>query len=127
MYKYVLLGLGGAIGTICRYSVQASMFSSVGGTFPLGTLIVNLTGSLVIGFLWGIPLLQATTSDLRIFLFVGVLGGYTTFSAFSLESINLLHQGQIKYFTLNILATNVLGILLALGAFLLSRNLFRHA
>ena len=125
MFKYLLLGIGGAIGTICRYAAQGAVQRMTDAVFPWGTLTVNLSGSLIIGFLWGMHEAEIISPNIRIFLFIGLLGGYTTFSSFSLESINLLREGEIKYFVLNMLASNILGVALAFGGFILSKNIFR--
>jgi len=125
MVKYLLLGAGGAVGTICRYLAQLAIFNLTGGVFPWGTLAVNLSGSLIIGFLWGMHGAELISPNMRIFLFVGLLGGYTTFSSFSLESLNLLRYGDVKYFFLNMLASNVLGVALAFGGFMLSKSFFK--
>jgi CrcB protein len=110
--KVVLVMLGGALGTLVRYSVVNSTFKFVVHNFPLGTLIVNLVGSFFIGLLWGF-FDQDSPSNLRAFLFVGVLGGFTTFSAYSIETLNLFRDGNIRLAVVNILANNVLGIALA--------------
>lgn len=125
MFKYLLLTIGGAIGTVSRYAVQGAMQRITDAVFPWGTLTVNLTGSLIIGFLWGVHETGIISPNMRVFLFIGLLGGYTTFSSFSLESINLLREGEIKYFALNMLASNILGVALAFGGFILSKNIFK--
>lgn len=125
MFKYLLLGIGGAIGTICRYAAQGAVQSITNAAFPWGTLTVNLSGSLIIGFLWGMHEVEIISPDIRLFLFIGLLGGYTTFSTFSLESINLIREGEIKYFIFNLLASNVLGVGLAFLGFIFSKNIFK--
>ena len=112
--KILIVMTGGAIGTLARFLLSgfAQHYSSNG--FPVGTLAVNLTGSFIIGLLWG--LFEGQSTDyLRLFLFVGILGGFTTFSAYSIETLNLFRDGNIRLAMLNILLSNVLGILLALG------------
>jgi CrcB protein len=96
--------------------------------FPVGTLLVNLIGSAVIGFLggWfaaGAPL--AGQANLRLFLMVGVLGGFTTFSSFSLENLTLLRAGEARLALLYIVASNGLGIALAFGGYALAKVLIR--
>jgi len=110
--KVVWVMLGGALGTLVRYSVVNATFKFVVHNFPLGTLIVNLVGSFFIGLLWGF-FDQDSPSNLRTFLFVGMLGGFTTFSAYSIETLNLFRDGSAKLAVLNILANNILGIALA--------------
>jgi len=81
---------------------------------------VNLIGSFIIGLLWGMFENQPA-ANLRTFLFVGVLGGFTTFSAYSIETLNLFRDGNVRLAILNILLNNLLGILLALGGFALAK------
>ena len=114
--KIILVLTGGAIGTLARYLTSNFAQKFVSNGFPIGTLIVNLTGSFIIGLLWGLFENQSST-QLRTFLFVGVLGGFTTFSAYSIETLNLFRDGHIRLAVFNILLNNVLGIFLALGGF----------
>ncbi len=117
--KIILVLAGGAIGTLARFLMSgfAQKYVSNGCLperegFPIGTLVVNLIGSFVIGLLWGVFENQPA-NHLRVFLFVGVLGGFTTFSAYSIETLNLFRDGNVRFAVLNILLNNVLGILLA--------------
>jgi fluoride exporter len=119
--KILVVLAGGAVGTLARYLLSgfAQQYSSHG--FPVGTLTVNLIGSFIIGLLWG--MLEGQSQDqLRLFLFIGLLGGFTTFSAYSIETLNLFRDGNIRMAVLNILLNNVLGILLALAGLLLSKS-----
>jgi fluoride exporter len=110
MIKLLFIGLGGAIGSILRYVVSGLDYKFSGGVFPVSTLVVNLAGSLVIGFLWGIFESVVVSSQFRMFVFVGLLGGFTTFSTFALENFNLIRDGEHNIAFLNILLSNVLGI-----------------
>lgn len=121
MLKILLLISGGAIGTLARYSLSGVVHRWYGTSFPLGTLAVNLIGSFVIGLLWGMFEREALTSNMRSFLFIGVLGGFTTFSSFSLETLNLLRDGETKWALVNILANNLIGLLLVFAGFALAR------
>ncbi|MBM3243468.1 MAG: CrcB family protein, partial [Candidatus Omnitrophica bacterium] len=85
MQKLIFIAFGGAIGTLLRYFVSGFDYRFSNGIFPSGTLLVNLTGSLIIGFLWGIFERFTFSPTLRMFIFVGLLGGFTTFSTFNLE------------------------------------------
>ena len=128
MTKIIILAAGGAIGTVLRYSVSGLTHRAVSGMFPWGTLAVNLTGSFLIGVLWGIFEVQNISSNIRTFLFVGILGGFTTFSTFALESLNLMRDGEMKFAFSNVLASNILGILLVFAGFIASKyiiNLIR--
>jgi CrcB protein len=99
------VALGGAIGSVARYLLSNLAIIWLGEGFPWGTLAINIVGSLVIGFFATATLpgaLWAVTSDARLFVMVGLCGGFTTFSAFSLQTMNLVHNGQIARAGLNI-------------------------
>ncbi len=123
MVKYLLIALGGAIGTILRYYFSNIDYKYSVGVFPFGTFIVNITGSFLIGFLWGLSERVIFPSKLRMFTFVGILGGYTTFSTFGLESFNLLRDGEYHSAISNILLTNIVGILFVFLGYFLSQVL----
>jgi len=123
MMKIILLAAGGAVGTLLRYALSGAAYRLMGGIFPWGTLAVNLAGSLAIGFLWGFFEVQNISPYLRNFLFIGVLGGFTTFSTFALESFNLLRDGEIKLALSSIIASNAIGIALVFSGFVFSRYL----
>jgi CrcB protein len=97
MIKNVLLvGLGGFIGSIARYFLSMLNLHYDFLSVPVGTLSVNVLGSLVIGFLTGISEKSALIStEWRLFLMVGICGGFTTFSSFTNENLMLMHNGQI--------------------------------
>ena len=112
---------GGALGTLARY-VAAGLAHRVTNTmFPLGTLIVNAGGSLLIGVVWAFWEDSSVPSYIRTFLLVGFFGGFTTFSSFSLETMNLVRDNEMKLAVLNVLANNVIGITLVFGGYLLTR------
>jgi len=121
--KILLLLAGGAIGTVSRYAVSGLTHKYVDGTFPYGTLMVNILGSLIIGLLWGIWETANISSNMRTFIFIGILGGFTTFSTYSLETLNLFREGEVKMAVLNILANNVFGILMVFAGFFAARSL----
>lgn len=85
----LLVGMGGFFGSIGRYAVGLLAIRYWAGTFPMGTLLVNLSGSLLIGLLSGY-LVKTSNYHWQLFLMTGVCGGFTTFSAFSLDNIRLL-------------------------------------
>lgn len=121
MYKYLLVGIGGLIGSILRYWlsgwVQQALKTSL---YPLGTLTVNLLGCLVIGFLAGLAEQRGVFSpEARAFAFIGVLGGFTTFSTFGNETFGLLQDGQ----TLPALVNIGLHLVFGIGAVWLGRTL----
>lgn len=102
---YVWVALGGAAGSVARYACSAAALRWLGMGFPWGTLLVNVTGSFAIGILAslatsdGRPLLGP---DARALVLVGVLGGFTTFSSFSLETLNLVRTGALGAALLNV-------------------------
>jgi fluoride exporter len=121
--QWFWIGLGGALGSMLRYSVQARMQTAVAGFFPWGTLSVNLIGSALIGILGGWFLAAPFSHNLRLFLMVGILGGFTTFSSFSLDVLTLLREGHARVALLYVLASNIAGLGLAFGGFLAARAL----
>lgn len=123
MVKILLLLAGGGIGTVARYVVSDYTNKYYLGTFPMGTLAVNMLGSFVIGLLWGMFDMQNVSHGVRAFLFIGILGGFTTFSSYAIESFNMLKDGDTKLALLNILANNVLSIGLAVVGLMISSSL----
>ena len=105
--------IGGGLGSVCRY-IATTLIGSIGGTvFPFGTLFVNFTGSFLMGFLMFFFLDEHFTlpETLRLFLAVGFLGGFTTFSSFSMESILLLRGDSFFYAFANMAGNLLLGLL----------------
>jgi len=108
--RYLMVMLGGAAGSLARYVVGTAIMNRVGGRFPLGTIFINLTGSFLVGFV-----MTMLTERLhphpnwRLLLVVGVLGGYTTFSAFELETFGLVRDGGRWLALLNVAGSVVLG------------------
>ena len=121
--KIILLLTGGAIGTLARYALSGFTHKIYIGTFPMGTLVVNMVGSLVIGFLWGISESRNISPNYRSFAFIGLLGGFTTFSSYALETMNLLRDNEIRQALTNMLVTNILGLMLVFLGFLLAKGL----
>lgn len=120
MLKILYLLAGGALGSLLRYGVSGLAHKWISGLFPWGTLVVNATGALLIGFLWGLFEDKGISPNMRMFVFVGLLGGYTTFSTYALESMNLFKSGDTKMAIMNLLANNVLAIAAVfLGYFLI--------
>ncbi len=95
MNHLLLASLGGAIGAGLRYLTGTIVFRYFGPSFPWATLFVNVVGSLLMGILIGVLARRTgTPHEVRIFFATGILGGFTTFSAFSLDAINLWERGQ---------------------------------
>ena len=115
MQKFIYVGIGGFIGAVLRYAISSKMISSA---IPWGTLLVNVIG----GFLIGLIMQMCLTTDyispnMKLFLTTGVLGGLTTFSTFSYETIGLFNSGDFKNGILNI----CLNLFLCLGGVLLGQ------
>lgn len=97
MAVYLWVALGGAIGSTGRFWLSGLVAQGFGETFPWGTLVINVTGSFVIGFfavLTGPDGRVYASSTVRQFVMVGICGGYTTFSSFSLQTLNLMNDGE---------------------------------
>lgn len=110
MVKVLFLLAGGAIGTALRYGMVEYVQRSVLHSFPLGVMAVNLTGSFLIGLCWSISEVFGMSANARIFLFTGLFGGFTTFSTFALDTMVLMKTGAYKLALFNVLASNILGI-----------------
>jgi len=109
------VALGGALGTLGRFWLSLAAATHFGEAFPWGTLIINVTGSFAIGFFATLTDTQGTLivrPEMRTFFMIGICGGYTTFSSFSLQTLRLVQGGQWMAAGANIVASNV-GCLLA--------------
>lgn len=107
MMHVLLVAIGGAVGSVARYSVGVAAARWLGAGFPWGTLIVNVAGGLAMGLL--AARVAPGQEDIRLLLGVGILGGFTTFSAFSLETVRLMEQGPAQAM-LYVLASLVLSV-----------------
>ena len=111
----LLVGLAGGLGSIARFLCQKYIYEWFPHPFPAGTLLVNIVGCFLIGLFSGLAEKGALISlEWRLLLTTGFCGGFTTFSAFALENINLLKTGHTGYFILYTTASIVLGILATL-------------
>ncbi len=113
--KVLSIGLGGFLGAVSRYWLSG-LAQKLSDRFPFGTLSVNLLGSFILGLLATLFLEKVIVSqELRLFVLVGLLGAFTTYSTFSLETLNLLRNGEWLFAGINILS-NVFGTLIAVWA-----------
>ncbi len=104
----MLVGLGGAVGSMLRYGAYLVIRTT---TFPLSTLLINISGSLLIGIVFGMNIKSpGITENWRVFLATGICGGFTTFSAFSLENLQLLHNEKYVLFALYVILSLLLGL-----------------
>jgi len=120
----LLVGFGGFAGSVSRYLASSSVQKLFYLSFPFGTLFVNIVGSLIIGFLFGLGERGNILSpEARLFFATGFCGGFTTFSTFSLESLSLIRDGQWLFFALYAVGSVVLGLLFVFMGFWFSRLL----
>ena len=94
MNRYLMVMLGAALGGLARYAIGAAVAHRFTGRFPLGTLVVNVTGCFLIGVLMTSFMERGDHPNLRLLLVVGVLGGYTTFSSFGWETFQAITEGR---------------------------------
>lgn len=124
--SYLFVALGGAVGSVLRYWCGAVFASRFTSTFPWATLLVNVSGSLLIGVLAALMQPEGRWGEsplLRDLLMVGVLGGYTTFSSFSLQTLILMHEGRLAAALMNVGASVVLCLLAVWLGYLLATSL----
>lgn len=106
--KYIAIAIGGAIGSLLRYTISIYLNSA---DYPAGTLVANISGSFVIGCLLGIGM-DRWSADWKLFIVTGLLGGFTTFSSFSLETLNMFRGNRI-FTGISYLSLSVAGSILA--------------
>jgi len=102
MFAYLWVALGGALGSVARFWVNGLVSDKFGATFPWGTLVINVVGSFIIGVIGALALPEGRLDPpSRVFatqfIMIGVCGGYTTFSSFSLQTLNLLREREFLY------------------------------
>jgi fluoride exporter len=115
LFSYLVVAIGSALGGMARYGVSGIIANVSGGMFPFGTMFVNVTGALIIGFiatLTGPDGRMFVGSSGRQFMMTGICGGYTTFSTFSLETLSLAREGEF----FSAAANAVLSVVLCLAA-----------
>ena len=121
----LIIGIGGFIGTIARYLSQQFIYKFYPATFPIGTLFVNLLGCLLIGIFFALSEKGNLLSpEWRMFLTTGFCGGFTTFSTFSYESVQLLNDGEYTYVIVFAVASVVIGILATIFGIWLTKTVF---
>jgi fluoride exporter len=119
---YLLIGIGGFLGANARYFVAVWIAERLGSAFPYGTLIINVSGSFILGFLGGaIAEGILVHPNWRLFFAIGFLGAYTTFSTFSFENFMLIQERLYLQALVNMLASVCLGLMAILGGMIVAR------
>lgn len=118
MSKILAVGLGGALGSIGRYLIAVLSEKTIPLNFPSGTLLVNVIGSLAIGICWSYFDEVHVSNELRLFIFTGFLGGFTTFSTFTRETVQFFKAGEPYHAIGYLLISNIVGLCaVALGIY----------
>lgn len=122
MKNVLLVAVGGGLGSVCRYLLAGYVLHRTPNlSFPLGTFLVNVAGCFGVGVLGGLVVKYDLLSpDVRVFLFTGIAGGFTTFSAFGLESFHLLRRGEVWVAAAYVAFSVLVGLLAVWVGFLLS-------
>lgn len=109
--NYLLVFIGGGLGASLRHAINVGCARACGINFPYGTFVINITGSLLMGIIAGYLALKGEASQpWRLFIMTGILGGYTTFSAFSLDAVTLYQRGEMGLALFYVLGSVVLSI-----------------
>jgi CrcB protein len=118
----LLVGVGGGFGSILRWLVQKWFATYFPHSFPWGTFAVNSLGCLLIGIFWGLLFRSnSLTADWQLLLMTGFCGGFTTFSAFTLEGINLLRENKTGVFSMYVATSVIIGLISTFAGIKLSR------
>lgn len=128
MYKLMLVALGGAVGSTLRYLIVSAVHAVVGGAFPLGTLLVNTLGCFTIGFLGSVMETSWGWRDAhRVAIVVGLLGGFTTFSAYAWDTLALAQHDQRGLALVNVFLENSFGLAAVWGGWVLANRFLPRA
>jgi len=114
------VALAGALGAVARYAVHTAVQSRLAGRFPFGTVVVNLTGSFVLGVFAGLTLYHGLDPDVRVVVGTGFIGAYTTFSSFSYETLGLFEDGAPRAALVNAFGSIAAGMLAATAGLVLA-------
>lgn len=123
MRDLLLVGIGGALGACARHLAARAVIAWAPAGFPLGTFLINITGCALMGIVAGLANEGVISSPARLFLATGILGGYTTFSAFGLETHTLLQEGRIGAATVYVAGQLLIGVMGVFGGMALARRI----
>lgn len=124
MLNIVLVAAGGAFGSVCRYLTGILMTRLLGPAFPWGTITVNIVGSFAIGLLTELVARRFDASlEIRLLLVVGILGGFTTFSSFSLDTVALIEKGAVSSAVIYVFSSVVVSLVATFAGFAVGRAL----
>jgi len=123
MQKTIFIALAGLVGTLLRYWLSGFVARKYGETFPWGTMAVNLLGCLVTGAVFFLSERFLVSPTVRTVILIGLLGGFTTFSSYGLQTFTLLRDGEFGLGILNMIASNVLGLFMVWIGYVLARVL----
>lgn len=122
--RALYIGLAGLLGTLGRYWLAGVVARRYGETFPLGTLLVNVIGCFLAGLLFYLMQERFLVSQtLRTVIMIGFLGGFTTFSSYGLQTFTLLRDGRIAFAAVNLIVSNVVGLLMVWAGYTVARVL----
>jgi len=121
--KFLFIGLGGFVGAILRYWLSGWVYGLTHGDFPAGTLAVNAVGSFALGLVIGVIENHIVPTHLQLFLTIGLLGAFTTFSTFSFETYALVEVGSFGKAVINILASVGVGLLAVIAGLMAGRTI----
>ena len=125
--KHILfIAIGGGFGAVLRYVISKNIHSLFSQVLPFGTLFVNASGSFLVGFLFYFFEDLIISNDVKSFFTIGFLGAYTTFSTYSLETINLIREGEVKMGLLNLGLNNIVSLFMVIFGMLFARLLFKN-
>ncbi len=125
MMQWLMIAIGGALGSMARFAAVGYLTPMLNYRFPIGTFIVNILGSLLIGVAYVVLVEKAVLpNEWRLFFITGILGGFTTFSAFSLEMLQMWQEGHVLISIFYATSSVVLGLLFAYVGMHLTQKLF---
>lgn len=125
MTGILLIALGGALGSVLRFGVITLTYKYFDIHFPWGTIFANLIGCFIIGAVWAFLDAHDMPKNFKLFTITGLLGGFTTFSSFALENFNMFRAGEVKLVAVNVLISNIIGILFVFAGYYLTRQIIQ--